>query len=77
MDIPELYRYGREGTWFGLRLFTIYMLDGVYQVRFCFLLQRFDAEFLCAFSVCRHLLYHCMHLLDRNASCRWIQYLTV
>jgi phospholipid-translocating ATPase len=49
MDIPELYRYGREGTWFGPRLFTIYMLDGVYQVCFC-LSQRFDAEFCVLFQ---------------------------
>ena len=33
MQIPELYRYGREGRGFGLRLFVIYMVDGVYQVR--------------------------------------------
>lgn len=32
MALPELYRFGREGTWFGLRLFLIYMIDGVYQV---------------------------------------------
>ncbi|KAK0464027.1 phospholipid-translocating ATPase [Armillaria novae-zelandiae] len=31
MDIPELYRYGREGKWFGLKRFTVYVLDGVYQ----------------------------------------------
>lgn len=28
---PELYRYGREGRWFGTRVFAIYMLDGIYQ----------------------------------------------
>lgn len=33
MAIPELYRFGREGTWYGLRLFSIYMLDAIYQVR--------------------------------------------
>jgi hypothetical protein len=32
MALPELYRFGREGTWFGLRSFIIYMVDGVYQV---------------------------------------------
>jgi len=31
MALPELYRFGREGTWFGLRPFIIYMVDGVYQ----------------------------------------------
>jgi phospholipid-translocating ATPase len=34
MDFPELYRFGREGRWFGMGLFTIYMLDGVMQVRY-------------------------------------------
>jgi phospholipid-translocating ATPase len=37
MAVPELYRYGREGSWYGLRLFCIYMLDGIYQV--CLFLQ--------------------------------------
>ncbi|KAJ3502673.1 hypothetical protein NLJ89_g8781 [Agrocybe chaxingu] len=31
MEVPELYRYGREGHWFGLRHFIIYMIDGVVQ----------------------------------------------
>ncbi|KAJ1308767.1 hypothetical protein OPQ81_004457 [Rhizoctonia solani] len=29
--LPELYRYGREGRWFGVRVFALYMLDGIYQ----------------------------------------------
>lgn len=39
MEIPELYRYGREGKWFGLGLFGLYMLDGVMQVSFFFVLS--------------------------------------
>jgi phospholipid-translocating ATPase len=31
MALPELYRFGREGHWFNIKLFLIYMLDGVYQ----------------------------------------------
>lgn len=31
MEIPELYRYGREGYWFSNKIFTVYMLDAVYQ----------------------------------------------
>jgi len=31
MALPELYRFGREGKWFGMRTFVIYMIDGVYQ----------------------------------------------
>jgi hypothetical protein len=33
MAIPELYRYGREGEFFGLGMFSWYMLDAIYQVR--------------------------------------------
>jgi hypothetical protein len=32
MALPELYRFGREGKWFGMQTFVIYMIDGVYQV---------------------------------------------
>jgi len=31
MDVPQLYRYGREGTWFGAKPFLVYMLDGFVQ----------------------------------------------
>ncbi|KAI0053960.1 phospholipid-translocating P-type ATPase [Auriscalpium vulgare] len=31
MAIPQLYRYGREGKWFGAKLFTVYMVEGVVQ----------------------------------------------
>ncbi|PPQ99092.1 hypothetical protein CVT24_009358 [Panaeolus cyanescens] len=31
MSVPELYRYGREGTWFGMRLFVLYMVEALYQ----------------------------------------------
>ncbi|KAG9086352.1 hypothetical protein FRC06_003138 [Ceratobasidium sp. 370] len=31
VTLPELYRYGREGRWFGVRVFAVYMLDGIYQ----------------------------------------------
>lgn len=32
MALPELYRFGREGSWFSMKWFVLYMLDGVYQV---------------------------------------------
>ena len=32
MAIPALYRYGREGKWFGGKLFAVFMLEGVVQV---------------------------------------------
>ncbi|OCB86698.1 phospholipid-translocating P-type ATPase [Sanghuangporus baumii] len=31
MELPELYRYGREGRWFNFKIFSIYMLDGIVQ----------------------------------------------
>lgn len=39
MAVPELYRYGREGTWFSMRLFTLYMLEAVYQVLSLFVIS--------------------------------------
>src|SRR6266576_1123877 len=32
MAFPALYRYGREGKWFGVKLFTVFMMEGVVQV---------------------------------------------
>ncbi|EJD53100.1 phospholipid-translocating P-type ATPase [Auricularia subglabra TFB-10046 SS5] len=31
VKIPELYHYGREKTWFGIKLFLIFMFDALYQ----------------------------------------------
>ncbi|KAK7034698.1 hypothetical protein VNI00_012105 [Paramarasmius palmivorus] len=31
MDLPELYRFGREGRYFGMKWFVLYILDAVYQ----------------------------------------------
>ncbi|KAJ3719928.1 phospholipid-translocating ATPase [Lentinula raphanica] len=31
MALPELYRFGREGSWFSMKWFVLYMLDGIYQ----------------------------------------------
>ncbi|PPQ72110.1 hypothetical protein CVT24_002421 [Panaeolus cyanescens] len=38
MDVPELYWYGREGKWFGIRQFIVYMFDGVVQSAIIFFL---------------------------------------
>jgi phospholipid-translocating ATPase len=38
MDVPELYWHGREGKWFGMRSFIVYMLDGVFQSAIIFFL---------------------------------------
>ncbi|KAI3600431.1 phospholipid-translocating atpase [Moniliophthora roreri] len=44
MDLPELYRYSRERTYFSFRAFCIDMLDGVYQsvIIFFFTMLAYD-----------------------------------
>lgn len=32
MQVPEVYRYGIQNKWFGLKRFTCYMIDGIYAV---------------------------------------------
>ncbi|KAI5832175.1 phospholipid-translocating P-type ATPase [Schizophyllum commune Tattone D] len=46
MDLPELYKYGRLGTWFAYRNFFIYMIDGVYQsvIVFFFILYAYRTD---------------------------------
>ncbi|EIN07067.1 phospholipid-translocating ATPase [Punctularia strigosozonata HHB-11173 SS5] len=41
--LPELYKFGREGTWFGTKLFLIYIADAIYQsvVIFFFILYAY------------------------------------
>ncbi|KAK7038221.1 phospholipid-transporting ATPase [Favolaschia claudopus] len=41
MALPELYRYGREGRWFGFGNFVIFMLDGILQSLIIFFFIRF------------------------------------
>ncbi|CAL1705702.1 unnamed protein product [Somion occarium] len=38
MDLPELYAHPRRGEYFSLKLFVIYMIDGVYQSAIIFFL---------------------------------------
>lgn len=62
MALPELYRYGREGHWFSMKLFLAYMLDGVVQVLskvHPFLIL----PILITFIVGNHLLPHLVRLL--------------
>lgn len=33
MALPELYSHSRQGEYFNLKLFLLYMIDGCYQVR--------------------------------------------
>lgn len=39
MALPELYHYGREGYWFGMKTFLIYMFDGIVQVLYTLCLR--------------------------------------
>lgn len=37
MQIPELYARSRKGTYFGLRLFLVYLVDAIWQAAVCYL----------------------------------------
>lgn len=76
MALPELYRYGREGYWFNMKLFLAYMLDGVMQVRS-------DDHplptlpMLITFIVGNHLLPHPIHLQGTHFPIRRLQRLPI
>jgi phospholipid-translocating ATPase len=44
MAVPELYAYGRKGSYFGLKIFLYYMLEGVFEsaVVFFFIIYTYD-----------------------------------
>ncbi|KAJ6531132.1 hypothetical protein B0H19DRAFT_1190540 [Mycena capillaripes] len=44
MALPELYRYGREGKWFGYWGFVIFMLEGIFQSAVIFFFIRFTYD---------------------------------
>jgi phospholipid-translocating ATPase len=44
MALPELYRPGREGKWFGLGIFALYMIDAVYQSAVIFFLTTYSYQ---------------------------------
>ncbi|KAF8205548.1 phospholipid-translocating ATPase [Mycena galopus ATCC 62051] len=44
MTLPELYRRGREGRWFGFTQFSLFMLDGIFQSAVVFFFIRFAYE---------------------------------
>ena len=60
MDLPELYKHSRQGEYFNLKLFLIYMIDGIYQVR---LLTPAPGPVLTRFAVRHRLLLHPLRLL--------------
>ena len=72
MALPELYRYGREGYWFNMKLFLAYMLDGIVQVRHKIRpLPTFSM--LTTFAVGAHLLPHPVHLRGTHFPSGWLR----
>lgn len=70
MAIPELYRYGREGTFFGLGMFSWYMLDAVVQVSNRLPIPILGAEQLSERNCI--LLYHVL-IRAHNVKKRWLR----
>jgi hypothetical protein len=71
MAIPELYRYGREGKWFGVKLFTVFMTEGVVQVgrKLCFNSLTSDV----CLAVRHYLLHSPLRLFLSVCPERWIR----
>ena len=61
MALPELYRYGREGHWFNMKLFLAYMIDGIVQVR-SEVFPLLALPTLIAIAVGAHLLPYCVRI---------------
>ena len=70
MAVPDLYWYGREGKWFGMRQFTVYMLDGVVQV--CSFWSRQVCISDSHSTVCNYLLHHFIHLFHYLGADGWL-----
>jgi len=76
MALPELYRYGREGHWFNMKLFLAYMLDGIVQVRpRIHFLQ--SLPMLIAYAVDDNLLPHPVHLRGSHFPIGWLRRLPI
>ncbi len=71
MALPQLYRYGREGKWFGVKLFTVFMMEGVVQVGRKFVVLRLTSDVCLA--VRRHLLHSPLRLFLSICPERWIR----
>ena len=71
MALPELYRYGREGYWFNMKLFIAYMLDGIMQVchKIC---SSQTLLVLITFAVGAHLLPHPVCLRGAHFPVGWL-----
>jgi len=72
MQVPEIYHYGREGTWFGMRLFFVYMFDGLVQV------SSFtrNESWLLTSVVCDNILLDLLYLRLRHLKGWWFWYRT-
>lgn len=71
MALPELYRYGREGHWFTMKLFLAYMLDGIMQV--CSEVLLLTSTMVITFTVGDNFLYHPVRLLCAHLPIGWLR----
>ena len=76
MALPELYRYGREGHWFNMKLFIAYMLDGIMQVS-SGVHPLLTLPRLITFTVCVDLLPHPIHLQGAHFPNGWLRRLPI
>ena len=72
MALPELYRYGREGHWFSMKLFLAYMLDGVVQVPSKVHLSQILPGLITS-TVDNHLLPHLLRLPCAHFPIGWLR----
>ena len=72
MELPELYKYGRERYWFSMKEFFIYMFDGAVQVSMLI----FVPFAILTYSRSKdrhHILHHILYLCPVNdGSQRWM-----
>ena len=69
MDLPELYKHARNGEYFNLKLFLIYVLDASYQVSTT--LAR-SMHKLTRRVVCDHILLYAVCVPVPDVSSGWI-----
>jgi len=74
VQVPEIYHYGREGTWFGMRLFFVYMFDGLVQVSA--FTPNESVHWLLTSVVCDNILLDLLYLHLRHLKGWWFWYRT-
>lgn len=74
VQVPEIYHYGRKGTWFGMRLFFVYMFDGLVQVSS--FTRNQSVHWLLTSVVCDNILLDLLYLHLRHLKGWWFWYRT-